>query len=92
MLKIETLENGLVKTVSDSGKYIIQNETGIKYEEAIDIPNKYTYTESEENIPADSETNEFSQESQFEKMGEELADEAPNAEYSENESATGATE
>lgn len=50
MLKIETLENGLVKTVSDSGKYIIQNETGIRYEEAIDIPNRYTYTESDEDI------------------------------------------
>lgn len=81
MLKIETLENGLVKTVSDSGKYIIQNETGIKYEEAIDIANKYTYTESDENVPADNDTDEFSQESQFEKLGEELAEEAPNAEY-----------
>lgn len=40
----------LIKTYSDSGKYIIQNETGIKYCEAIDVPNKYTYTESEETI------------------------------------------
>lgn len=40
----------LVKTYSDSGKYIIQNETGIEYTEAIDIPNKYTYTESEKDI------------------------------------------
>ena len=50
MLKTEILENGLVKTTSDSGKYVIQNETGILYPEAIDIPNKYTYTESEEDI------------------------------------------
>ena len=40
----------LVKTYSDSGKYIIQNETGTEYVEAIDIPNKYTYTESEKDI------------------------------------------
>lgn len=41
----------LVITYSDDGKYIIQNGTGIKYEEAIDIPNKYSYTESAEDIP-----------------------------------------
>ena len=40
----------LVKTYSDSNKYIIQAETGIKYAEAVDIPNKYTYEESNEDI------------------------------------------
>lgn len=40
----------LIKTYSDSGKYIIQNETGFEYTEAIDVPNKYTYTESEKDI------------------------------------------
>lgn len=40
----------LIKTYSDNNKYIIQNETGAKYAEAIDIPNRYTYTESDENI------------------------------------------
>lgn len=49
-LKYEIVENNLVKTKSNTGKYIIQNETGKKYEEAIDIPFKYTYTESDENI------------------------------------------
>ena len=39
-----------VKTYSGSGKYIIQNETGIEYTEAIDVPNKHTYTESEKDI------------------------------------------
>ena len=51
MIKQETIiVNGrtLVKTYSDSGKYIIQNETGVKYSEAVDIPNKYTYIESDE--------------------------------------------
>lgn len=58
MLKQETIIiNGkqLVKTFSDAGKYIIQNETGAKYTEAIDIPYKYTYTESLENIPVEDE-------------------------------------
>lgn len=54
MIKQETIViNGrqLVKTYSDSGKHIIQNETGIdKYVEAVDIPNKYTYVESEEDV------------------------------------------
>lgn len=40
----------LIKTYSDTGKYIIQNETGAKYAEAVDVPNRYTYTESNEDI------------------------------------------
>ena len=53
MLKQETIIiNGreLIKTYSDNNKFIIQNETGAKYSEAVDIPNKYTYTESDEDI------------------------------------------
>ena len=42
----------LFRTYSDEGKFIIQNETGIVYEEAIDVENApYTYTESEEELP-----------------------------------------
>lgn len=42
----------LLETKSDSNKYIIQNETGIKYSSAVDvIPCRYTYTETEEEIP-----------------------------------------
>lgn len=41
----------LVKTYSDNNKFIIQNETGTKYIEAIDVPDKYTYTETDEDIP-----------------------------------------
>lgn len=58
MIKQETIIiNGrtLVKTYSDSNKYIIQNETGAKYSEAIDIPYKYTYTESDEDIETKKE-------------------------------------
>lgn len=58
MLKQETIiVNGreLIKTYSENNKYIIQNETGAKYTEAIDIPNKYSYTESEEDIKVEEE-------------------------------------
>lgn len=41
----------LFRTYSDSGKLLIQNETGIKYAEAIDVENApYTYSESDEAI------------------------------------------
>lgn len=58
MIKQETIiVNGrtLVKTYSDNNKYIIQNETGVKYSEAVDVPNRYTYTESSEDIPNENE-------------------------------------
>lgn len=58
MIKQETITiNGrtLIKTYSDNNKYIIQNETGVKYSEAVDVPNKYTYIESEEDIPNENE-------------------------------------
>lgn len=53
MLKQEIINiNGrtLVRTYSNENKYIIQVETGIKYDEAIDVPNKYTYAEIDETI------------------------------------------
>lgn len=58
MIKQETINiNGrqLIKTYSDNNKFIIQNETDVKYTEAIDVPNKYTYTESNEDIPKEQE-------------------------------------
>ena len=50
MLIQEPYGDNLVKTYSDAGKYVLQNETGVKYAEAIDIPNRYTYTETDEDI------------------------------------------
>lgn len=42
----------LIRTYSDEGRYIIQNETGITYSEAIDVdPVRYTYSESDEMLP-----------------------------------------
>ena len=41
----------LYKTYSDDKKYIIQNETGVKYSEAVDVENApYTYSETDETI------------------------------------------
>ena len=42
----------LIKTYSDKGMYILQNETGEIYDSAVDVyPCKYTYSETE--IPID---------------------------------------
>lgn len=52
-----TREDGVIlkRTYSDKGKYIIQKKTGIKYTEAIDVKGKNSYTESEEDIPKETE-------------------------------------
>ena len=45
-------------TYSDSGFYILQVETGIKYDEAYDvIPCRYTYEETSEKIEAEEINN-----------------------------------
>lgn len=42
----------LYRTYSDRGVYIIQNETGVVYSEAIDVEgSSYTYSETEDKIP-----------------------------------------
>lgn len=47
MIITETLENGLIHTYSDNGMKIRQ-ETGIVYDDAIDVPNSgHTYTETD---------------------------------------------
>ena len=46
----------LYRTYSDSGLKIVQNETGVTYDEAIDVENApYTYSESDEPIEVESE-------------------------------------
>jgi len=53
--------NDLLYTHSDSNFYIIQNETGQKYEDAWDtLPCGYTYSESEELIPERKEEDDVS--------------------------------
>ena len=52
MIIEELLEDGRVRQYSDQNKYILQIETGIKYEDAVDIvPCIYTYEETDEDIP-----------------------------------------
>ena len=72
MIKCEyftTREDGgvLCKTYSTENYMLLQNETGIKYSEAIDVaklvdgeykPKDYTYTETNELIETIVETNE----------------------------------
>lgn len=52
MIKTEFLNDGtLIRHYSDTGMMLLQNETGIKYGEAIDIvPCPYTYTETDEPV------------------------------------------
>jgi len=53
MIKIEYISinnKTLVRTYSDNNRYIRQNETGVEYIEAIDIPGKFTYTETDKEI------------------------------------------
>ena len=53
-----TRKDGVVlnRTYSDAGFYILQNETGIKYSEAVDVDGApYTYTETDEPIPAETD-------------------------------------
>ena len=58
---VQEFINDLLYTHSDSNFYIIQNETGQKYEDAWDIlPCKYTYSESEELIPKREEEDDVS--------------------------------
>ena len=58
MIKTEFLNDGtLIKHFSDAGFMLLQNETGIKYADPIDIfPCPYTYEETDELI--ESENNE----------------------------------
>lgn len=43
----------LVRRYSDQGFFIQNDQTGFKYEEAIDLIGKHTYTETNEKIPVE---------------------------------------
>ena len=62
MLQIETVvidKQELVHTYSDANFKIMQEQTGILYDEAYDIPNKYTYIETD--VPIEEEEPEDEQ-------------------------------
>ena len=54
-IKQEPWGEGLIRTWDELGYMVLQNETGRLYEEAIDIPNRYTYSETDEKIPTPPE-------------------------------------
>lgn len=61
MVKTEyymTRGDGVVlnRTYSDAGYYILQNETGIEYSEAVDVEGApYTYSETDRMIEAETQ-------------------------------------
>lgn len=57
MIQSELLNDGkLIKHFSDAGFMLLQNETGVKYSDPIDVvPCRYTYTETDELIDAEEE-------------------------------------
>ena len=60
MILIELLKDGtLIRHWSDKGMMLLQNETGAKYPDPIDInPCPYTYTETDEPIETEEESEE----------------------------------
>lgn len=53
-----TRKDGVIlnRTYSDAGFFILQNETGIEYSEAVDVEDApYTYSETDELIPVEEE-------------------------------------
>lgn len=48
MLKVENVSDNLIRHYSDEGKKILQIETGILYDEAVDVvPCRFTYEETD---------------------------------------------
>lgn len=61
MIQTEFLNNGtLIKHYSDAGYMLLQNETGMKYADPIDIvPCQYTYSETDELIEESEDMSEI---------------------------------
>ena len=60
----------LYRTYSDEGFYILQNETGIEYSEAVDVEGApYTYTETNKPIEAAEEATEADYQNALEDLG-----------------------
>lgn len=71
MIQTEYLNNEtLIKHYSDKGALLLQNETGSKYLEPIDIvPCPYTYTETDE-FEIEDENENVSEEEIFDKFND----------------------
>lgn len=72
MIQTEYLNDGtLIKHYSDAGFMLLQNETGIKYSDPVDVvPCRYTYTETDEYIEGNE--NEEITDDEFMDMIEEV--------------------
>lgn len=73
-----TRKDGVVlnRTYSDGGLYIEQNETGIKYSEAVDVEGApYTYTETDELIATEGEATEQDYLNALNELGVQLNEE-----------------
>lgn len=57
MIKTEMIGNR-IRTYSDAGMMIRQKETGILYADAVDIPGRYTYEETDVPVPDEEITAE----------------------------------
>lgn len=76
MIQTEYLNNEtLIKHYSDNGMMLLQNETGMKYSDPIDmVPCPYTYTETDEPITQEEETIDSTDD--MEKTEESLSDDS----------------
>lgn len=73
----KTREDGvnLYRTYSDADMMILQNETGNKYSEAIDIEGApFTYTETDEPIPSADDATETDYINALESLGVNLGE------------------
>lgn len=70
MIQTEYLNEGtLIRHYSDIGMMMLQNETGVKYADAVDVvPCAYTYTETNES----AESIEWTEEDNEEITGDEF--------------------
>lgn len=57
MIKTETIGDR-IRTYSDTGMMIRQKETGILYADAVDVPGRYTYEETDVPVPDEEITAE----------------------------------
>lgn len=70
MIVTEQMENNRIRHYSDSGFRILQNETGIVYDDAVDVlPCRYTYSETVEMIPVGEEATEADYQAALARLG-----------------------
>lgn len=76
MIQTEYLNNGtLIKHYSDAGFMLLQNETGFKYADPIDVvPCRYTYTETDELIESEIDNEENPDEATIEDYQDALGE------------------